>query len=121
MRPCAIVYHEQPSDPWTTLDFQLIEAYQKIEDEKCPQCGNPVWICRSTDKNVEWVVRDSICYASRAKEEKEANRNKKSRREKVSASERASWGRIEYATPRIISTAPEGTKLPTRKDFYSGG
>lgn len=87
-----------------------------IEDEKCPQCGQPVWLCRSTDKDLSWTVKESICYASRAKEEKEANRNKKSRREKISASERSSWGRIEYSVPRTMNT-----ELPTRKDFYSGG
>lgn len=112
-----MVYHQQPDEEWTTLDFQLLEAYQVIEDEKCPQCGQPVWLCRSTDSNVEWTVKESICYSSRAKEEKEARRNKKTRA-KVKASERAAWGRIEYAVPRIMSAAPEGTKLPTRKDFY---
>lgn len=118
IRPCAMVYHEQPTDKWSILDFQLLEAYQTIEDEKCPQCGQPIWLCRSTNPNVEWTVKEDVCYASRAKEEKEARRHKKPR-EKIDAKERASWGRIEYATPRVISTAPEGTTLPTRKDFYS--
>lgn len=114
-----MVYYEQPDEEWTPLDFQLLEAYQIIQDEKCPQCGNPIWLCRSNDNNIEWVTREDICYASRAKEEKAANRDKKPR-EKIDAKTRAKWGRIDYVTPRVISAAPEGTELPTRKEFYRG-
>lgn len=115
-----MIYWDQPTDDWTPLDFQLLEAYQIIEDEKCPQCGNPIWLCRSDNSFVEWPVQESVCYASRAKEAKVASRDKKPR-EKIDNKTRASWGRIDYTTPRIMSAAPEGTELPTRKDFYSGG
>lgn len=115
-----MVYHEQPTDPWTTLDFQLLEAYQIIQDEKCPQCGNPVWLCRSADKYTEWTIKEDICYASRAKEQKAAMRDKKPK-DKIDAKTRKAWGRIEYPEVRLSSVAPEGATLPTRKEFYKRG
>ena len=117
IRPCAVIYREQPDTDWTTLDFQLLEAYQIIEDEKCPQCGNPVWLCRSTADNIEWASKTSVCQATKAKEAKTAARDKT---HKVDAKTKAGWGRIDYVVPRVPSYFPEGTELPTRKDFYVG-
>lgn len=117
IRPCAMVFHEQPTEEWKTLDFQLLEAYQILNDEVCPLCGHPLWLCRSKADTIEWVVKDSTCYATRAKEQKQASRSK----EKVDRKTKAGWGRIDYVVPQVPSYYSEDTELPTREDFYSGG
>ena len=112
-----MVFRVQPDRDWEDLDFKLLEAYQAMEDESCPKCGQPVWLCRSTDDRITWAVDNTTCYSTRALEEKQESRKKKGDK-KATADEKKSWGRIEYAVPRVPGHLPEGTELPTRKDYY---
>lgn len=114
-----MLFHEQPSGEWTDLDFRILEAYQIMQDELCPQCGHPVWLCRSKKDSITWKVESSICYATRAKEENlwkktPGNRGAPKREEK------AKWGLSTYMKPAVASNCPKGTKLPTREEFYRG-
>lgn len=99
------------------MDFKLLEAYQTLQDEICPQCGQPVWLCRNPDDSISWSVEDSVCYATRAKEERMWARENK--RKKPSKDDRQGWGRFTYTVPAVSGHMPEGTELPTRKEFYS--
>jgi len=114
IRPCAMIFHVQPDTPWEPYDFSLLEAYQILQDETCPKCGQPVWLCRSTDNRIEFKVEETVCYATRAIEEKNARKEKKNK--KISADEKHSWGLIQYAVPFVPENI--GAELPTRKDFY---
>jgi len=109
-----MLFYTQPNLPWEPFDFKLIEAFQILEDETCPKCGQPTWLCRSTDPRVEFSAQDTICYATRAVEERryaESNKGKS-----ASAKERRSWGLIEFSTPFVPDNI-EG-ELPTRSDYY---
>lgn len=68
IRPTSLLLHTQPSAPWTKHDFLLLEAYQIIQDEACPSCGLPVWICRNEDNDIQFSVRRATCFATRARE-----------------------------------------------------
>ena len=87
-----------------------------LQDEICPQCGHPVWLCRSKSDNIGWTVQQDTCYASRVRDEKEwrSNNPKKTPDPK----DRKSWGRYTYTLPKISDWAPEGAELPTRKEYY---
>ena len=61
----------QPTEPWTDYDFLLLEAYQIVEDERCPQCGYPTWLCRNEDNDIQFRVRPVTCIASEQRERKE--------------------------------------------------
>lgn len=64
IRPTAILFQEQPNEPWTKFDFLLLEAYQMLQDETCGQCGNPIWICRNEfAANVGFKVKTIKCFA----------------------------------------------------------
>ena len=106
------------------MDFKVLEAYQMLRDEICPQCGHPVWLCRSKSDDIEWTANTDVCYATRRKEEAEWQQNNKSKhgekRRRPDRDEKAKWGRYTYVTPRVPSYAPEGTELPTRRDYYEG-
>ena len=119
IRPSAMLYHDQPNGAWTEEDFKILEAYQILQDEICPQCGNPIWLCRSNDDSVSWTVEKSVCRASRALEEK-AWRDDKTKKHTATKEEKANWGVSRYAVPKVSGHMPEGTELPTREDFYRG-
>lgn len=99
------------------MDYKLLEAYQIMDDETCGQCGNPIWLCRSTSNDIEWTVQSSTCYATKRVEEKRDSKRDKDH--KAKAKERADWGVSEYPTPRVIKPrAEKGATMPTRADYY---
>ena len=112
-----MLLREQPNTPWTQMDYAILEAYQMLQDEICPQCGQPIWLCRSTSNNIEWTAQTEICYASRRREEAEWNDHND---KKATAKDRKNWGKVTYVLPRVIASAPEGTELPTRTEYYEG-
>ena len=111
-----MVFYEQPDAPWTLLDFKLLEAYQTLQDEICPQCQNPMWLCRSGSQDVGWSVRTDICRASREREERQWRKDNPGKG--PTAKDRKGWGEFMYTVPIVPSYRPEGTTLPTRKEFY---
>jgi hypothetical protein len=112
-----MLFYVQPNLPWEPLDFKLLEAFQILEDETCPKCGQPTWLCRNTDERVDFKYRDTICYATRAVEEARASQSSSGKdKKKVSPEERKSWGRIEYSIP-FVPEHIEG-ELPTRREYF---
>lgn len=106
-----MLFYEQPTDPWIPFDFKLLEAYQRLQDEICPRCGHPVWLCRSTSNRVQFHVREAYCSAERALKEKENAGNKK-----ISAKDKREWGRYMYTEPYVPESV--GGDLPTRREYY---
>lgn len=115
IRPCSMIFYEQPTDPWVKFDFMLIEAYQILQDETCPKCGHPVWLCRSEANTVQFKVGVNICYAERALKEYEDQKKSRGEREKDKKT-RGEWGTF-YSLSPFVPENVEG-KLPTRSDFY---
>ena len=113
MRPTAVIYREpDPYSDWTELDYKLIQAFHTLKDETCPKCGNPIWLCHSTDSNIDWNVDTTTCYASKAVE---ARRFRDDNGTKIpSKKESANWGVDYYARPKPIR--PD-VPLPTRKSL----
>jgi len=54
----------QPHADWTTQDFLLLEAFQLVEEERCPECGYPVYLCRTDDPDLQFNVRRVTCNAT---------------------------------------------------------
>lgn len=112
-----MVFHEQPSDPWTGSDFRLLEAYQIMQDESCGHCGHPVWLCRNPD--VEWEVRTSTCESDRSITTWREQQTDSDGKSKVKN------GVHPYAIPFVFEFSDDGspvkefTKLPSREDFYT--
>lgn len=109
-----MIFYEQPTDPWIPFDFKLLEAYQILQDEMCPKCGHPIWLCRSTDPRVQFKVTANICYAERALREYEDQQ--KPRTERAEKKDRKEWGAFFSLSPFVPQNV-EG-ELPTRTDFY---
>lgn len=119
MRPLATVYQlPDPYGEWSHMDYRLLTAYNQLENETCSKCGNPIWLCHSTDNDIDWNVDTTKCYATEAIEKrrwKDDSANKKKRggppREEVS-----SWGREYHAVPKLLPTS-DRENLPTRSEF----
>jgi predicted nucleic acid-binding Zn-ribbon protein len=109
-----MLFYEQPTDPWTPYDFKLLKAYQILQDETCPKCGHPVWLCRTSSNRVQFKVRSAVCQADRALRAAEDNRRDK--KDRADGKERREWGKFYYIQPFTPPNVEGG--LPTREEFY---
>lgn len=105
-----MIFYDQPTDPWTPYDFKLLEAYQILQDEICPTCGNPIWLCRSTDPNVNAIVRTAICYGKAELETKEKKREDSKGKKSLKP------GEYEYV---VFEPIDKEKGLPSREDYFA--
>lgn len=118
IKPTSMVLMESPDEPWRLLDFQLIEAFQILQDEICPQCGHPVWLCRNNSEDLIWKVVPAVCQGTAEVEKQDWQKNNPGARPK--AEDRASWGRVFHPVPEMIHyPGEEKPDLPTREEFYA--
>jgi hypothetical protein len=69
-RPTAALLEEDdPYKGWTSYDYRIQEAMNIMDREICGRCGNPTWICHSTDGRIDFEVLTGTCYASAEVEE----------------------------------------------------
>lgn len=74
--PLSFILTERSVDEWTALDKKLAVAFTLMNKEVCQSCGQPIWICRNSDRNIDFSVRAATCYAKAAIEKKEESRSK---------------------------------------------
>lgn len=90
------------------MDFLLVEAMQILEDETCPECGSPIWVCRNEfASNIGFKVRTSICYARAELERWQEQEEKKK-------SSKKDYGVSPYTVPYTY----DGSAMPSRMQFY---
>lgn len=111
-----MIFYEQPSAEWVPFDFKLLEAYQILQDETCPKCGHPIWLCRSDSNRVDFKVRSAVCQADKALKLYEAGQIKDRKEKSEAMKDRANMGRYFYTEPYNPPESEGG--LPTRRDFY---
>lgn len=100
LRPSAhILMLRNPRSKWTPEDHVAAIAYQMVNDETCPECGNPVWVCRSTNRDIEFTVEFGTCYVDKAKS---------------SSKKKLKDGDFLYVRPRMR----DGSALPDRDEYY---
>ena len=103
-----MLFREQPSDPWVELDFLLVEAMQILEEETCPDCGSPIWVCRNEfASNVGFKVKTSVCFARAELERWQEKEDKKK-------SSKKDYGSSPYTIPYTY----DGVEMPSRSQFY---
>lgn len=105
-----MIFHEPPSDPWVAFDFKLLEAYQILQDETCPSCGNPIWICRSSNHRIRFKMQKSVCFAEKYEEEWKRGKSRRLGKDK-------NWepGPGEHWYP-VLELEGDGP-MPTRLDY----
>jgi hypothetical protein len=111
LRPSAhILGLKKPLSGWSESDHKLAVAYSTLEAETCDKCGNPIWLCRTTDERVEFEVKKYRCFATAEIEQREEKWRKQNKK-----GDRLKPGEYEYAVPKTRS----GASLPSREDFYN--
>lgn len=106
LAPTLFIYNDkQPDDPWDQTDKKLAVAMHILNKQTCPKCGQPLWICRSDDRNLTFKVKTGTCYATKALEDKQAANEKAKRKLKN--------GEFQYVVPEMLF---ENT-FPTRADW----
>lgn len=60
----------------TRWDLLLAEAEYRLEMERCPQCGQPRYICNNTDPDIGFDIRIEECHATQARTRAEKSREK---------------------------------------------
>lgn len=106
MPPTALIYNDkQPTDPWDQTDKKIAIAMHMLGKQTCPKCGQPLWVCRSDDSNLDFKVKKGMCYATKALEVKQAEDTKRKRDLKP--------GEFYYVEPAMLFDA----KKPSRADW----
>lgn len=106
MPPTTLIYNaRQPTDEWDSFDKKLAVAVHILKKQTCQQCGQPLWICRSDDANLDFVVRTGVCYATKALEERRTKNEKTKKKLKP--------GEFEYVEPTMLFGHP----FPSRADW----
>lgn len=78
MPPTDFIFTQRESSgEWSGLDKKLAMALQILNKETCKLCGNPIWICRSEDREIDFSVRTGICFSKQRLEKKEKSNAKK--------------------------------------------
>lgn len=106
LAPTLFLYNEkQPDDAWDQTDKKLAVAMHILNKQTCPKCGQPLWICRSDDRNLTFKVKKGICHASKALEDKQ-NADEKAKRKLKN-------GEFYYSVPDMLF----GNPFPTRAEW----
>lgn len=88
-----------PHKAWNHWDRLLVEAMQVIEDEKCPQCGLPTWVCENEDNRVVTSVKEHRCSNTRKREKVNAKAQEKAQKAKGDNPE---WGVQRYVSYDLL-------------------
>lgn len=92
---------------WTPHDYRLQEASYLLNKELCKSCGNPVWLCHSTNNAIDFEVKIGVCYAKAEIEDFENN----------PASEKLGSGEYHYASAIGIKNEDDTfDALPSRRE-----
>lgn len=101
--PTSFLTDKDPSSGWSREDKKLAIALTILTRESCQKCGQPLWICRSSERNLLFKVKKATCYASAELEkgaEKKQNKTLKP-------------GEYLFTVPYML----DGSALPSRRGY----
>ena len=104
--PTSLLTDKQPSEPWSKADKKLVLAYTILQKETCQKCGQPLWICRSTNSLLQFKPRKAVCFASQELEKYGESKNGKNLKK----------GEYVYAVP--VFDGDETNTLPSRIEYF---
>lgn len=94
----------QPTDGWDDADKKLAMAWFILQREICQLCHQPLWICRSSNKDLMFSVRTDMCYATRELEKWRKSPKGKNLKD----------GESPYIVARMRDTE---ARLPSRNEY----
>lgn len=102
--PTSLLTDKDPSESWSRADKKLAIAYTILNRETCSKCGQPLWICRSTNKDLTFKPLKDKCFAAEEFEKYSESKNGKNLKK----------GEYVYVVPQMSGGAP----LPSRREYF---
>lgn len=100
--PTAVIRRaKNPHKPHPT-DYNFAEAVDTLLEEKCPQCGVPIWWAFSTNSEIGFKLKTITCQGCLHKETETKDQERK-----------PGETQVVYAVP-----ADDGEALPPRRDYF---
>lgn len=96
----------QPHEDWTIEDKKLAIAFTLLERQRCGKCHQPLWICRSTNTNLDFSVKKGTCYVDKALEDRK-------RKDSKTKGGGLKDGQFYYVEPTMRGDKP----LPSRREW----
>jgi len=91
----------------------LAVALTLLEDETCGSCGTPAWIGHSTDNEIAFSIKSSVCYGcAELERERDSSVTSDGRSKRKHRP-----GETRYVTAHNVW---EGMPLPSRYKSYTG-
>jgi hypothetical protein len=100
--PTAVIRRAKDPHKPHPADYNFAEAVSTLLEEKCPQCGVPIWWAFSTNSEIGFKLKTITCQGCLHKETETKDQERKPGESKV-----------VYAVP-----ADDGESLPPRRDYY---
>ena len=100
--PTAVIRAAKDPRKHHPADYNFAHAVKTLLDEKCPQCGVPIWWAFSTNSEVGFKLKTITCQGCLHKETETKDQERKPGESK-----------IVYAVP-----ADDGDALPPRRDYF---
>lgn len=104
--PTSLLTDEQPSKEWSRADKKLAMAWTILQKETCNSCGQPLWICRSTNRDLTFKIRRGLCFATQELEKFKESRNGKNLKK----------GEYPFAVP--VMRNDDNAPLPSRREYF---
>lgn len=101
--PTAVIRGAKNPHKHHPADYNFAHAVKTLTEEKCPQCGVPIWHAFSTDNTIAFKIKTITCNSCAHKAEHEPDHKDK----------KAGESQVVYAAPE------DGfDELPSRADYY---
>jgi hypothetical protein len=95
--------------PWNKWDRLLMEAYQILEDERCPQCGYPRYICNNESNELVITLGQDHCAIK-------ARIDRKNDQDSSREGYKAPFGVVVH--PEVYSTVTGAELAGYREPYY---
>lgn len=106
LRPTTFIGDGDPRGEWSREDKKLAMAHTILQHETCQKCGQPLWICRSSNNQLLFKTKKGMCYAS-AEHEKSAEGRQNQNLKK---------GQYLFTVPYMLDDSP----FPSRREYLQG-
>lgn len=89
---------------WTERDRVMVMGFELFKSTICPECGNPLSVCRDPGRDGWFQVQEDTCYAKKAMDEHTSDKTYKPQPGQViypvleeGSSEQTSYGANPFA------------------------
>lgn len=103
--PTAVLLGSDKVKKHHRYDQALAMAAKIIEDERCQNCGLPIWIAHSEDSRIQFELDHVVCFSC---EFEGTETGKKTYKQKP--------GHTPYVKPTLETLGDEPEVWPTRRD-----